>query len=287
MTKNKQFRFVEVIFIIIFLFTMLELSIIRSTSKKSKVAPKDSPTISDKEDFTFINYPPVRQIDNPDLGTNLSDIESHLPSGHHYSHQDLITWGHESTHGINANIRNAQPASPRINAFYCMRNRAVVLKEPATTITKVAKRVPSVLKGPSYDLYLKQQAAHWNDRPLYLLDEWVAYSNGVEVGREMNLSGWDYELLQAHNFCVYAICVAMEIQLNCPDYDDTAFSGFLKWNIERVMNLTRPLEDGPQMPLDRSSKYLEIVRTHDDAAKFRDFCRGYFGAEWCEEIYQF
>lgn len=287
MIKIKQLRFFEVLFIGIFLFVMLEIGVIRSTVNKPSHAEKDQSVTNQKESFAFISYPQVRRVEKPELGTNLTDIESHLPKGHHYSHEDLITWGHESTHGINANIRNSQRQSSIVNAFYCLRDRAVVLKEPPTTLDKVAKRVPEVLRGPSYDLYLKKQAKYWNDRPLYIFDEWVAYTNGVEVGREMDLPGWDYELLQANNFCVYAVCVAMEIQLNCPDYDDTAFSGFLKWNIERVSNLTRPIEEASQKPLERSKKYLQLVQSAPEAKQFRDFCRGYFGAEWCKDIYNF
>lgn len=267
------------LFVIIFVFIMVQLSFNSNTNKKPQ---KENSQTSKIFNFNFINHPSVRDFYDEKLGVNLSDIESHLPVNHAYKDKDLITWGHESTHGINANVRNAHPEAWKVNGFYCLRNRAAILYEPKTTITKVAARVPQVLRGPSYDLYLRQQTAHWNLRPLYLVDEWIAYTNGVEVGLEMDAAGWDYELLQAHNFNVYVICLAMEIQSTCPEYDDTAFFDFIKWNIERVANLTARAASKSEQGVSRSKTYLSKIRTEKDAAKFREFCKAYFGIDWCE-----
>jgi len=288
--KNiKRKHLLDALFIFIFIFIMFQISTFQTKKKDTIVIekPKTETFSNPIFDFTFIDYPNVRDISREDLGINLSDIESHLPSNHAYSHQDLITWGHESTHGINSNIRNSQSEPWSVNAFYCLRNRAVVLKEPKTRITKFANKIPQILRGPSYNLYLKQQTKYWDDRPLYILDEWIAYTNGAEVGIEMKAAGWDYELLQAHNFNVYVVCLAMEIQLNCPDYDDLPFFGFVKWNIERVMNLTQQAKNLDVQKVARVQEYLDKIKTHSESEKFREFCRGYFGNEWCQKVYDF
>jgi hypothetical protein len=261
-------------------------------------------------------WPRVREVQNPSLGVVLGDIESHMPAGHHYRDANKMTWAHETTHGINANIRNSiQQTRERFNGLYVLQDRAVVLREPGITIQDVAKIVPEALRGPSYKLYLIDQTHSWGDRPLYLMDEWVAYTNGSEAGKELNLYGWYFELLQAHNFNVYCMCMAMCVQRDVSDYNDTEMRKFMMWNIERVFRLSNPsdrdkvvmpenvgpvrvlsehficphpvLEAGSDMDLKVVDEYVRKVRTVPEAEKLRNFAREYFGEEWCKRVYGF
>ena len=186
----------------------------------------------------WTTWPKVRNVNN--LGRVLNDIDSHMPAGHQYRDGNKITWAHETTHGINADVRNKhyQPNQRRVNAFYVLNDRAAVITEPPITIAQMADMVPQDLRGPSYQLYLVQQRRDWNNEPLYLMDEWTAYTNGTECGRELNAQGWDFELLQAHNFNVYCLYLAKAIQERCPDYDDKQFKAYLMWNMARVFRLT-------------------------------------------------
>lgn len=258
-------------------------------------------------------WPRVREVQNPGLGVILGDIESHMPAGHHYSDGNKMTWAHETTHGINANIRNSvQPGRDRFNGFYVLRDRAIVLKEPDVTIQQVANMVPSALRGPSYKLYLVDQAHSWGDRPLYLFDEWVSYTNGSECGKELNLFGWYFELLQAHNFNVYCMYVAKAVQNGHGDYNDGEFRKFMMWNIERTFRIMRPSDRenvehvnpstvasndfvcphptqpvGAETDLKVVEDYIQKVRTVPDAEGLRKFARQYFGEEWCKRVYGF
>lgn len=191
----------------------------------------------EKEQPIWTVWPKVRTVNN--LGKVLSDIDSHMPAGHIYRDSNKVTWAHETTHGINSNIRNGVRDGRRVNGFYCLEDRAAIIEEPKTTIRKVAARVPQDLQGPSFDLYLRQQAGAWNDTPLYLFDEWTAYTNGSECGRELNAEGWYYELLQAHNFNVYCMYLAMEVRQTCRDYDDKQFKAYIMWNVERTFRLAK------------------------------------------------
>jgi hypothetical protein len=123
-------------------------------------------------------------------------------------------------------------------------------------------------------LYLVQQAHSWNDRPLYLFDEWVAYTNGSECGKELNISNWDYELLQAHNFNVYCMYLAMLAKS-----DDKQFKSFMMWNIERTFSLLGNQND--------VLSYIDKVRHSPEAEDLRVFARSYFGAAWCKKVYGF
>lgn len=255
----------------------------------------------------WLNWPVVHEVHNPALGQVLCDIDSHMPAHHQYRASNKITWAHETTHGINANIRNSQPGQ-KVNGFYTLRNRAVVIPEPPTTIRTVAPTVPHKLRGVSYDLYLVRQAGQWNHAPLYLFDEWTAYTNGSECGRELNAQGWYFELLQAHEFNLYSLCLAKVVKENCPNYDDKQMKAYLMWNIERTFRLAAPTApkryvlSGPfdhhinaniisfpddENPTQKALEYAEKVRTLPEAESLRSFARSYFGPDWCRRVYGF
>jgi hypothetical protein len=283
-------------------------------SPQPEPAPEPKPEPPKAIEPKFDNWPKVRTVTNEKLGKILQDIDSHMPAGHQYSDANKVTWAHETTHGINSNIRNKHPDSTKVNGFYCLNDRACVIYEPKTTIRAFASTVPQALRGPSYNLYLVQQTSGWNDRPLYIFDEWIAYTNGSETGRELNHQGWYYELLQAHNFNVYSMYLAKHIKEKCPDYD-TQLKAFMMWNIERTFRLAAPFEkrdvmqsepeevgqsgkkhlhphviptgNDDQNPTKEALDYVEKVRTLPEAEPIRTFARQYFGAEWCKRIYGF
>lgn len=273
----------------LFLCLMLSLSILLVYNRKRPAAPQkptrppevyidgDIPPLTEEEfeqfkeelkaekekknipQVTWTAWPKVRSISN--LGKILSDIDSHMPMGHIYRDANKVTWAHETTHGINSNIRNSVRDGRRVNGFYGLEDRAAIIEEPKTTIRRVAARVPHELQGPSFDLYLRQQTGDWNDTPLYLFDEWTAYTNGSECGRELNAEGWYYELLQAHNFNVYCMYLAMEVKASCPDYDDKQFKAYIMWNVERTFRLAKAFNASQalQLPPDRP----ELVKAED------------------------
>lgn len=262
-------------------------------------------------------WPRVREVSDPDIGVVLGDIESHLPSRHGYSDRNKMTWAHEGTHGVNANIRNSLSNAKEVfNALYVLQDRAVVLKEPNVTIDAVARDIPKGLRGPSYGLYMVDQAVVWQDRPLYVMDEWVSYTNGAEAGKELNVQGWYYELLQAHNFNVYCLCLAMVMQRDVSDYDDSEFKRFLMWNTERVFRISMPSdrtkvdlgfppdkmtivsskhvcphqraeEYGSEVDLKSVEEYVDKLRKLPEAESLRKFAKEYLGEAWCKRVYGF
>jgi len=84
---------------------------------------------------------------------------------------------HETAHGIHSDLRNEYQKKLRYkcNAFYCLKGKAVILKDPNITIKNVTKYIPSNLKSYRYQLYFVDQLKNWNDMPTYILDEWTAY----------------------------------------------------------------------------------------------------------------
>jgi len=106
---------------------------------------------------------------------------------------DVMTSAHETTHGINNDIANG-PGGHRSKCvgLYGLDDIAFYVPEPGITITDVARKTPKEYRGgicQVYDLYLVKQAASWGDRPLYLADEWYAYTNGAIVALQAAEAG--------------------------------------------------------------------------------------------------
>lgn len=208
---------------------------------------------ADGQEVPWIEVPPVKQVDAGPLGPVLADIESRLPAGHPYRNpQNLVNWAHEGTHGVNSRIRNAA-GRPNVNALYCLEGRAVVLREPNLRISQhIAPLVPRELRGQIL-------GSGWDDRPLYVLDEWVAYTNGTAAGLDCARRGlrfsqpgegdW-FTVSQMLRGCAYATALVMAIDRVDPDYPDRdALVAFVGWNLARCLalaeqsNQVRPFYD--------------------------------------------
>jgi hypothetical protein len=128
----------------------------------------------------WVDVQPVRTVA---LTGTAGDIQSQLPAGHRYSDPDVVTTAHETTHGINARIRNSFRAK---NGFYVLNQRGFICPSPRFTLRQLAQRIPKDKRGKVlYPLYMVQAQRYWNDTPLYCLDECVAYLNGSIVGVEL------------------------------------------------------------------------------------------------------
>jgi len=210
---------------------------------------------------TFIVYAPLRNVGN--LGPVVTDVESHLVAGHPYRDADRITWVHEGTHGIAGQLRNKyqQPG------FYLLENRAILMREPATTLAAVAATVPLSLRGEVYNLYLIQAQQWWQNEPTYVFDEWVAYANGSDARAQLKITSRGEAVQYAVEFIPYALCVPKAARSQNPQ-----MKAFIRWHIERTLALYRA--SGVR------SDTLNRLRTAKDAEALRQFTRTYLGADW-------
>jgi len=233
---------------------------------------------------TFSTYQPVKEADSS-LGKVLSDIESHMPAGHIYRDSDRITWAHETSHGLASKLRShfREQSSRRINAFYVLDDNVVVMEEPKTTMQAAAKYVSPQLRGMSYNLYMVQQARSWGDTPLYICDEWIAYTNGSATRIDLKIQSRGETVTQMLEFTVYSLCMAM----SNPERLDPQFKSFMAWHIKRVMDLYNAnLSIGDTS---KATAYLNKIRTADDehARNMRSFAKEYLGERWTREILGF
>lgn len=253
------------------------------SDKKSnlEIDIKNSPIIKD-EPLPEPKWIQAKEYSKPDLrlGNVLSDIRSHINDGGYYNDSDLITAAHETTHGINSNIRNQLYDGRAINAFYCLNGKACVLFEPKTRIESVAKLVPPSLRGSVYKLYLVDQAASgWGDRPLYLLDEWVCYTNGSAARKDLKIVPRAETVKYMFEFNVYVLTLLMVLDEKEPNYDANDLSVFVRWNIERSMQIYNNEKE--------AKEYLELFQTVSDAESLRVFVKKKYGPVWCEKFLGF
>jgi len=166
----------------------------------------------DLSNLPLVDVPIVQTNVDPSLGTVLGDIESRMPAGHIYRDADRITWAHETTHGLNARIRNSNFQSGKVqNAFYILNGKALLMDEPkGFRLSDVAPTVPSQLRGDIYKLYMIDQQSGWNDRPLYMWDEWVSYSNGTATRTDLKITNRAETVAYMWEMAVYGSYVALK-----------------------------------------------------------------------------
>lgn len=165
------------------------------------------------DNLPVVDVPVIQNNVSPSLGEVLGDIESRMPRGHIYQFpDDLITWAHETTHGLNSKIRNDnRPPGIKTNAFYLLDGKGLVMIEPpGLRLSDVAPLIPRNLRGRIYQLYMIDQQRWWNNEPLYMWDEWVAYMNGTFTRTDLGIESRAETVEYMWEMAVYGSYVAMQ-----------------------------------------------------------------------------
>jgi hypothetical protein len=112
-----------------------------------------------------------------------------MPKNHNYRSNDLITYVHETTHGLCSRLRNEYSSNydQKINIIYLKNNKCLVLEQPNFTISELVKHIPKEIRKDLFDLYLIEQQRYWNNEPLYILEECHCYLFGTIVGYQNGL----------------------------------------------------------------------------------------------------
>lgn len=245
----------------------------------------------------FQNFQPQKNNTPTGGGNFLNDIESHLPSryGTQYRDRDKVTWAHETTHGINAHVSNQNyDGGRRKTGLYVGDNRAVVLENPNMRKSDVKNQIPDALRGSRYNLYLNGQSSFENE-PHYLLDEWAAYTNGLQTGVEMGRNGQGrggnivgLGTMGALEFTAYAFAEAKAISEKDPTYWSSEkgkqFKEFMAWHGLRAMDLVREGNRLEQSKESGQDRYLENFRSGASAQQLRDFISREFGEDYLRRL---
>jgi hypothetical protein len=230
----------------------------------------------------FIEYKPQRYDPHQDF---FGDILSHLrpEDGNHYAVQDPIVYAHEATHGINANLRNSYRVGA---AFYVGNNKAALMAQPRCRLSHVAQMIPPALRKDGYQTYFVEMRRHWDDSPLYVVEEWDAYTNDSTVALTTHQIGKRNDVHKLLEFSVYAVYAVGAAQHYDPSYDCRPLISFVGWNEDRAMALYRAGQQSPTWNWD-NGQYLRFVQTSPAAADLRRFCVRTWGAEWSRRVFGF
>ncbi len=244
---------------------------------------------------TWIDWPAQHSQSNSGWSSYMTDVIRHLPTsyGSTYYDADKVTYVHETTHGINSHLRNYKNTTgKKANGFYVGHNKGVIIVEPNIWKNDANAYVPQSLRDTRYSLYMQGSQA-WNDTPLYLWDEWVAYANGTEAGLNLVLegkwtAGWR-DVFGSMEFTVYAVALAMAVEAKDPSYFSSyaQFREFLKWNIERCMRLYNDTHNRTEFKWNKVDDYYNKIRTNSDAANMRAFLVKTYGATWTKNVMGF
>lgn len=150
---------------------------------------------------------------------------------------NITTYCHEATHQLNSRIRLS--VGGRVNAFFvgCDDGHCAVFREPNVTLATVAQYVPRKFRESTYQLYLLDQQQHWNNEPLYILDEWSAYLNGLQCAYELKIDPTS-NISKVNLFCHYADSLVRAVEENDRDYPELSeLREFVRWQKERSRNL--------------------------------------------------
>jgi hypothetical protein len=246
---------------------------------------------STASELKFLDYGPQQPKTAP--GTILTDIVSHLPAsyGNTYYDSNLVTWGHETSHGISAHLRNNFNTTGRnANAFYVLGDRAVIVAEPKIIKRQVGAYVPSILRASRFSLYIEGQPA-WDAQPLYILDEMNAYTNGAAVALNLQQNDlWTYGrqdvLTGMIEFVSYSLALGRAVEVNDSEYFQTypQFTVYLGFAIERAMTTYWAGRQIPEFQNDKQEELLKSLREANEAKELRDFAIGVYGQVWVDRV---
>ncbi|MFW9876910.1 MAG: hypothetical protein ACFFG0_27770 [Candidatus Thorarchaeota archaeon] len=229
----------------------------------------------------FTDYQPLRNSHHQ--SKTLSDIMSHISKKDMEQYGDDITNGHELTHVINNRFGNnykRKVKNYKLQALYVLDNKIVILQEPKTKISKARKLVPPSLRGTNtYELYTgKRKQPYWDEYPLYLFNEWVAYTNGSIIRHELGIKKRGESVQYMLELSVYSLCVIWE-----SGNRDEKTKDFTKWYLKRTMEVYNDnLKIGG---IDGATKYLKVLKYSDDTKNFRKFLKNYLGEKYINELF--
>ncbi len=252
--------------------------------------PKKTPVVIEPGDqLSWKVYKTQKKKTDADWGPVLTDIEQHLPAsyGKKYYNDDWSTHGHETTHGINSELRNNHAKNKgKENGFYLLNDKAAFVVDPKVTMKQVAPLIPTSLQGTRYNLYMIQQAnSAWNNVPTYIFDEWVAYTNGAEVGidrhkNKLKAPQWRSDTMIGQlEFTYYALAFCLAVEKHDPAYlkgkDGKQFKEFVAHEIRRAMKCYR---EGIKIDHYKWDTNLQKnFKTKADAKDLRDLAERWYG----------
>lgn len=233
----------------------------------------------------------VNVIGNPKDNSIYADIMSHSTGRTFGDKHGRMTNAHETTHFINSQLRESHMRNnpKRINAFYVLGGKGVVIEEPNIKLGDVANFVPQKLRSHRYQLYLVDQRQHWEDYPLYVFDEWVAYVNSAKCGLDDINSrtyreGWTDGVYGCLDFSIFSVGLAMAVESGDPEYwkTNTQFKSFLIWHLKEANKTYMAGHKLEEFKWEKQDRLLNELLTSPEGAPMREFMKKELEGVWLD-----
>lgn len=218
---------------------------------------------------------------------------------------DRDTHVHENTHLLDNDLGNAKSKEggykTRVWAFYFGKGCLCYVNDPKITKTQVKEFLPPGLQYERFKTYLNTKypyrspdgqvdiADTYEDSPLLVWDEWVAYTNGTQQAL------WDEERTPKDKalktsgpeacleFSIYATAVSMAIKKNNPDaWKDEQTRAVFRYQFKRAMKTYREA-----MTYERFRFTPEHCKAFFGPAgdPLRKFLKEEFGQEFVDDVF--
>lgn len=212
----------------------------------------------------------IRPVKGEDI---MSDVQSHLPENHPFTvratdyglaflEQDGldISTVHECTHGINSALRVQASKKEKCNGFYLLDDNYVIIREPNLNLLKILEKVPRCLRFNLYQSMCDNSRKYWQDRPLYLYDEFIAHTTGMLYRKQKEIKIRTECPKYSLEMGIYCLFLLQEMR-DSPDYDK--LKDLTIWNFNRIIGAYQD-EQG-------FKEQLGVLLNHKDCSEIREF----------------
>ena len=237
----------------------------------------------------FVKVPVLKQHSEKSV---YGDVMSHSQERPFGDQNGRSTNAHETAHGIHSYLRNKYTSpQKRVNGFYALDGRGVIVQEPKLRKNQIANFVPKSFRefcADRYNLYVTGQR-EWDDTPLYIYDEWTAYIIGakcnvedVQAGRYRG--GWTDGVAGSLDFSMFAIATAMAVKQHDPQYweTNTQFRNYTIWALKEAQKNFEVGRTMSQFKWDKQDSLLNKFLTSSDAAAMRKFTAENLNGAWLD-----
>jgi len=210
--------------------------------------------------------------------TVYDDVLWHTPKKDMVLFDSRSTTAHENIHMISSHLRQLYSKRGKINGFYLLDNKALILKQPKITISQAASYVPKNLRGSRFDVYFKRQSKYWDSEPLYIIEEHLGYVTGGMCAVNDYVNGKSTEdntdvCSAAMEFIAYSTAVAMCVKDKDPDYWDREddFIALLYYLNNTSSGLFTQSREIPQLYFESAEKHFDKLINSEEGKTIISF----------------
>jgi hypothetical protein len=275
----------------------------KSTYKPKEITITIPPAIEQKEESPFEEQPISEQpkievvpefVEVPESRKNseqsvYGDVMRHSQESPFGDKNGRSTNVHETVHGINSYLRNKYYESKKVvNGFYALEGRGVIIDEPNMRKSNINKFVPESLQSFRYALYIDGSQA-WDDKPLYIYDEWTAYVLGgkcniEDVQNNRHKGEWSDGVSGCLDFSIYSIALSMAVKEIDPDYwaSNKQFRDYTIWNLREAYKTYIVGHKMDQFKWDKQDALLKEFLSNPEAETMRKFVKENLEGVWLD-----